>query len=99
MQLSDYIVEMLSYAQVLAEYLTGGFCGFDLDGSPVRVERYGCLDMKGLMCSSKKSDLEKTKLLQCEYIVKQWEEQSKLVREPSYVAMNTSLICISDTCT
>ena len=66
--------------QVLKKYLTGGFCGHDKEGSPVRVELYGHLDMKGLMYSAKKVDLEKTKLLQCELTVRDWQEQSGKVR-------------------
>lgn len=59
--------------------MTGGFCGNARDGSPVRVELFGNLDIKGLMLSTRKSDLEKTKLLQCEWTVQYWEEQSKKV--------------------
>jgi len=33
----------------------------------------------GIMASVRKSDLEKTKLLQCESTVKDWEDQSKKV--------------------
>ena len=32
--------------KVLKDYLTGGFCGFDKEGSPIRVELFGYLDMK-----------------------------------------------------
>lgn len=63
--------------KVIQEYLTGGICGHDREGSPVRVEMFGYLDMRGLMASTRQSDLEKTKLLQCENIVKDWREQSK----------------------
>nr|UXK97102.1 retinal-binding protein [Haliotis fulgens] len=42
------------FRTVLQKYLTGGFCGYDKEGSPVRVERYGRLDMKGIMFSCKK---------------------------------------------
>ncbi|XP_050412466.1 retinal-binding protein [Patella vulgata] len=62
--------------EVLEKYLTGGLCGHDKEGSPVRIELYGKLDMKGLMYSAKKIDMEKTKLLQCEEIVQDWKEQS-----------------------
>lgn len=72
------------YGQVLRKYLTGGFCGHARDGSPVRVEPFGRLDMKGLMCSVKKSDLEKAKIQQCEWTVKDWEEQSKKVHRTVY---------------
>ena len=67
---------------MLKKYLTGGFCGHDKEGSPVRVELYGHLDMKGLMYSAKKVDLERTKLLQCELTLRDWKEQSKKVRHP-----------------
>jgi hypothetical protein len=33
--------------QVIKNYLTGGFCGHDKEGSPIRVELYGHLDLKG----------------------------------------------------
>ena len=120
--------------------MTGGFCGFDKEGSPIRVELFGYLDMKvssdpvfffffcflffvgfyffcettagpeniilflntcqcpaymcqikicifkivflslqGIMYSSRKIDLEKTKLLQCETTVRDWEIQSQKV--------------------
>ena len=70
--------------QVVEEYLTGGFCGFDKEGSPVRVELFGYLDMKGIMYSSRKIDLEKTKILQCETTVRDWETQSKKVPTPHH---------------
>ncbi|KAK2169108.1 hypothetical protein LSH36_12g14038 [Paralvinella palmiformis] len=73
----DRLLEEYNPPEVLQKYLAGGLCGFDKEGSPVSIERYGYLDMKGLMCSSKKSDLEKTKLRHCEQIVKQLEEQTK----------------------
>nr|XP_022342458.1 retinal-binding protein-like isoform X1 [Crassostrea virginica] len=73
----DTILEDYEPPEVLRKYLTGGFCGHARDGSPVRVEPFGRLDMKGLMCSVKKSDLEKAKIQQCEWTVKDWEEQSK----------------------
>nr|CAG4719772.1 RALBP [Leptochiton asellus] len=73
----DSLNETYQPPEVLQKYLTGGFCGHDKDGSPIRVEPYGHLDMKGIMYSTKKSDLEKTKLLQCEYTVADWREQSK----------------------
>ena len=65
--------------QVIQDYLTGGFCGVDKQGSPIRVELFGRLDMKGLMKSCRKSDLEKSKLLQCEQIKQMWQEQSRKV--------------------
>lgn len=59
--------------------MTGGMCGHDLEGSPVRVELFGHLDMKGLMYSARKTDMEKVKLKQCEGHVKDWKEMSQKV--------------------
>ncbi|KAJ8312729.1 hypothetical protein KUTeg_010102 [Tegillarca granosa] len=63
--------------EVIKKYLTGGFCGHDKEGSPIRIELYGRLDIKGIMCSVKKSDLVKIKIKQFEGTVKDWEQQSK----------------------
>ncbi|KAH3877261.1 retinal-binding protein-like [Dreissena polymorpha] len=63
--------------EVIKTYLTGGFCGHDKEGSLIRVELYGHLDMKGLMASTRKSDLEKVKLMQCEKTIEDWEIMSK----------------------
>ena len=70
----------LSPFQVLQRYLAGGLCGFDKEGSPIKVELFGRLDMKGIVSSAKNSDLEKTKLLQCEKTIRLWKEQSKKVQ-------------------
>ena len=61
---------------MINKYLPGGLCGFDKDGSPIKIELFGYLDMKGIMYSTKKSDLEKSKLLQCEKTIDLWNEQS-----------------------
>ena len=74
----DGHVRLLSL-QVLRKYFTGGLCGFDKDGSPIRIELYGLLDMRGLMCSAKKSDLEKSKMFDCEACVRCMNEQTKKV--------------------
>ncbi|KAK7499112.1 hypothetical protein BaRGS_00009659 [Batillaria attramentaria] len=74
----DTILKEYTCPEVLKKYLTGGFCGHDKEGSPVRVELYGYLDMKGIMYSAKKIDLEKAKIVECETIVQDWRQQSKL---------------------
>ncbi|KAL3857236.1 hypothetical protein ACJMK2_011928 [Sinanodonta woodiana] len=74
---ADFLLSEHSVPEVLQKYLTGGFSGYDKEGSPVRVELFGYLDMKGIMASVRKSDLEKSKLLQCEQTVQMWKEQSK----------------------
>ncbi|KAH9514987.1 hypothetical protein Btru_021600 [Bulinus truncatus] len=63
--------------EVLKKYMSGGNIGHDKEGSPVRVELFGHLDMKGLMYSARKSDMEKVKLRQCEQHLRDWEEMSK----------------------
>ena len=67
------------YAQVLQKYMPGGFCGYDKDGSPILIELYGYMDMKGILHSAKKSDIEKTKLLLGEKVMMDLESQSKKV--------------------
>ncbi|XP_063448788.1 retinal-binding protein-like isoform X2 [Mytilus trossulus] len=68
--------------EVMRKYLTGGFCGHAKDGSPIRVELFGNLDLKGLMRSTKKSDFVKNKLHECEWTVSDWVEQSKKLGRP-----------------
>lgn len=40
--------------------------------------------MKGIMCSTRKSDLEKTKLMQCETTVADWKARTKEVWPSSH---------------
>lgn len=75
---------------MLQKYLTGGFCGHARDGSPVRVEPYGRLDIKGLMCSVRKSDLEKAKIQQCEWTVLDWQKESQKVIKGSLSRQNVA---------
>ena len=44
------------------------------------MELPGHRDMKGLMASVKKSDLEKIHLLQCEWAIKDWQNESRKVQ-------------------
>ena len=67
------------YFQVLQKYLAGGLCGYDKEGSPVRVELFGYLDMKGLMYSATRTDLQKAKLQHCEMAREMCERQTKKV--------------------
>lgn len=63
--------------KVLAEYFPGGYCGYDRDGSPLCVELFGRYDMKGLMLSTRRSDLERLKLFQCEMVTEECKRQSE----------------------
>ncbi|OWF42695.1 retinal-binding protein-like [Mizuhopecten yessoensis] len=74
----DRILQDYDPPLVLKKYLTGGFLGHAMDGSQIRVELFGRLDIKGIMCSVRKSDLEKTKIVQCEMTVKDLKERSLL---------------------
>ena len=70
------------FLKVLLDYYPGGLCGYDKDGSPVAVELFGYLDMKGLMLSTKRSDLERLKLFQCEKLEELLESRSTEVDMP-----------------
>lgn len=75
---ADKLIEEYTPPKVLQQYLTGGYCGYDKEGSPIRIESYGHLDMRGIMYSTKKSDLEKTKLQQGERVMAECEERAKV---------------------
>lgn len=73
----DKILEEYEPPEVIKKYMPSGFVGFDKEGSPVVVELYGKLDMKGIMNSVKISDLEKVKIQNCENIVMEWKRQTE----------------------
>uniref|UniRef100_A0A4X1VBA2 SEC14 like lipid binding 2 n=1 Tax=Sus scrofa TaxID=9823 RepID=A0A4X1VBA2_PIG len=54
--------------EVIQQYLSGGLCGYDLDGCPVWYDVIGPLDAKGLLLSATKQDLLRTKMRDCELI-------------------------------
>ncbi|XP_067941657.1 retinal-binding protein-like isoform X2 [Watersipora subatra] len=74
----DDMMEEFDEPEVLQKYLVGGMCGYDKDGLPIRIEPFGDLDMKGIMRSVKKSDLEKVAIKNCEMLMKECKYQSKL---------------------
>ena len=80
--------------KVIKKYLTGGIGCFDKEGCPVRVERFGALDVKGVFYSCKKADLEKFKLQEQELAVKLMREQSLKVCIV-YMNMRTCISCIN----
>ena len=45
--------------QVLKKYYSGGILGHDKEGAVVKLELLGKLDMKGLMRSTRRTDLER----------------------------------------
>lgn len=62
--------------------MPGGFCGFDKAGCPVLVELYGHMDMRGILQSTKKSDIEKTKLQLGEQVVEILRQQNRKNNDP-----------------
>ncbi|CAH1802359.1 unnamed protein product [Owenia fusiformis] len=73
----DTLLDDYTPPEVIQKYLTGGLLGYDKEGSPIRVEKYGQLDMKGIMYSVKQEDLIKSKLYHNELVVREWEKQTK----------------------
>lgn len=51
-------------------------CGYDKDGSPLCVELFGHYDLKGLMLSTRRSELEKLKMYFCEIAIQECKKQS-----------------------
>lgn len=74
------------------KYLTGGIAGFDLEGCPVRYERFGLLDTKGIYYSFKRADLEKFKLWEQELSQKMMRDQTEKVRCPFVFAKSNSWV-------
>ncbi|KAI0242968.1 Retinal-binding protein [Lamellibrachia satsuma] len=73
---ADTLLADYTPPEVLVKYLPGGFAGYDREGAPVRVETYGNLDVKGILYSVKKIDIEKTKMLLGEQVMKKLKAQS-----------------------
>ncbi|KAL9834589.1 SEC14-like protein 2 isoform 1-T1 [Geothlypis trichas] len=63
--------------EVIRKYMSGGLCGYDREGSPVRYEIIGPLDGKGLLFSASKQDLIKNKFRDCELLRVACEQQSE----------------------
>ncbi|XP_064620533.1 retinal-binding protein-like isoform X2 [Lineus longissimus] len=74
---TDKILDSFVLPEVLKLYLPGGLCGHDKDGAPLKIEPYGNLDMRGIMYSAKKADLERSRVHMCETIEKDCKDQSK----------------------
>ncbi|NWY35536.1 S14L2 protein, partial [Pheucticus melanocephalus] len=73
---------------VIRKYMSGGLCGYDREGSPVRYEIIGPLDGKGLLFSASKQDLIKNKFRDCELLRQACEQQSeKLGKKIEMVTM------------
>uniref|UniRef100_A0A8C0TJ61 SEC14 like lipid binding 2 n=1 Tax=Canis lupus familiaris TaxID=9615 RepID=A0A8C0TJ61_CANLF len=63
--------------EVVQQYLSGGMCGYDLDGCPIWYDIIGPLDAKGLLLSATKQDLLKTKMRDCERLLQECARQTE----------------------
>lgn len=60
--------------------MSGGMCGYDLEGSPIWYDVIGPLDTKGLLLSASKQDLLKAKMRDCEMLHRECARQTEKVR-------------------
>uniref|UniRef100_A0A8C0D859 SEC14 like lipid binding 3 n=1 Tax=Balaenoptera musculus TaxID=9771 RepID=A0A8C0D859_BALMU len=65
------------HAQVIQKCMPGALCGYDHDGCPVWYDIIGPLDPKGLLFSVTKQDLLKTKMRDCECILRECDLQTE----------------------
>ncbi|XP_026995488.1 SEC14-like protein 2 isoform X1 [Tachysurus fulvidraco] len=63
--------------EVIENYVSGGMCGYDREGSPVWYDIIGPLDPKGLLMSASKQDYIKTKIRDCELLRRECMNQSE----------------------
>ncbi|KAM9393694.1 SEC14-like protein 2 [Pholidichthys leucotaenia] len=63
--------------EVIEKYLSGGMCGYDLEGSPIWYDVIGPVDPKGLFLSASKQDFIKSKIRDCEMLQKECDLQSE----------------------
>ncbi|XP_026995489.1 SEC14-like protein 2 isoform X2 [Tachysurus fulvidraco] len=63
--------------KVIENYVSGGMCGYDREGSPVWYDIIGPLDPKGLLMSASKQDYIKTKIRDCELLRRECMNQSE----------------------
>ncbi|XP_042297605.1 SEC14-like protein 2 isoform X1 [Sceloporus undulatus] len=73
---ADHILEWRA-PEVIEKYMSGGRCGFDLDGCPIWYEIIGPLDAKGILFSASKQDLLKKKFQDCEIMRGLCDAQTK----------------------
>lgn len=65
--------------QVIKNYVSGGMCGYDREGSPIWYDVIGPLDPKGLLMSASKQDFMKTKIRHTEMLRRECRSQSEKV--------------------
>uniref|UniRef100_A0A3P8ZA78 SEC14-like lipid binding 7 n=1 Tax=Esox lucius TaxID=8010 RepID=A0A3P8ZA78_ESOLU len=63
--------------KVIQRYVSGGMCGYDLEGSPIWYDIIGPLDPKGLMLSCTKQDFMRTKIRDTELLRIECQKQTE----------------------
>ncbi|KAA8579197.1 hypothetical protein FQN60_000019, partial [Etheostoma spectabile] len=63
--------------KVIEQYVSGGMCGYDREGSPVWYDIIGPLDPKGLLLSATKQDFLKSKVRHTEMMQRECRRQSE----------------------
>ncbi|EDV22074.1 uncharacterized protein TRIADDRAFT_29265, partial [Trichoplax adhaerens] len=73
----DDLVQSYKIPQIIQDYYSGNYFGYDKEGSPVLVDPIGNLDIKGLMHCVKKEEIWKYKLYMAEIATVKFKQQSK----------------------
>ncbi|XP_065119525.1 SEC14-like protein 2 [Paramisgurnus dabryanus] len=72
----DKIIDNWRPPEVIEQYVSGGLCGYDREGSPIWYDIIGPLDPKGLLLSASKQDCLRTKVRDAELLRKECEKQT-----------------------
>ncbi|XP_031731110.1 SEC14-like protein 2 isoform X2 [Anarrhichthys ocellatus] len=73
----DSIISDWKPPEVIEQYVSGGMCGFDREGSPIWYDVIGPLDPKGLLLSATKQDFIKSKIRHTEMLQRECRRQSE----------------------
>ncbi|XP_054468299.1 SEC14-like protein 2 [Anoplopoma fimbria] len=73
----DSIISDWKPPEVIEEFVSGGMCGYDMEGSPIWYDVIGPLDPKGLLLSATKQDFMKTKIRHTEMLQRECRRQSE----------------------
>ncbi|XP_073334491.1 SEC14-like protein 2 isoform X2 [Pagrus major] len=73
----DSIVSDWKPPEVIEKYVSGGMCGYDMEGSPIWYDVIGPLDPKGLLLSATKQDFLKTKIRDTEMMRMECRRQTE----------------------
>ncbi|XP_023840195.1 SEC14-like protein 2 isoform X2 [Salvelinus sp. IW2-2015] len=74
---ADSIIADWRPPEVIERYVSGGMCGYDLEGSPIWYDVIGPLDPKGLLLSCTKQDFMRTKIRDTEMLRRECQKQTE----------------------